>query len=313
MERFLAHIVQRSQAGAPALAPRLAGRYEEGRAPAAFTAGADDAIAVLDAALAPAAPGAGSVPATDPGRQQPLGEPAPGFSPRERAEPAQPDPPARSDQAMPIPGAQPGTVLPGARTTDSTVPPARVSSAAPAGALAADTGPRLITGAASPASAGRVNPAARPLASAPHPAPRNDAGQPNLAPAGPDAAEPAPGFPAAHDTSSLVPYTSQPAQRAAPVRPAVAPSVRMSPQRQPALQSGALAEPPRRSAAPQASPGAAPVQAQAAQPVVVTIGRVELRAAPGAATPAPARATPSRPALSLGDYLQRRDQAEVRR
>jgi hypothetical protein len=45
--------------------------------------------------------------------------------------------------------------------------------------------------------------------------------------------------------------------------------------------------------------------ANPSEPVVhVTIGRVEIRAVP--APPAPKRAAPTKPALSLSDYLQRR-------
>ena len=54
------------------------------------------------------------------------------------------------------------------------------------------------------------------------------------------------------------------------------------------------------------APHLQPSEAKSAEPVIhVTIGRVEVRAVPAA--PAPKRAAPSAPSLSLGEYLRRRD------
>ncbi|MEW7847656.1 hypothetical protein AB2N08_03050 [Massilia aurea] len=304
MERFLAHIVQRSLGGTPALAPRLAGRFEETRAAAGFAADADEAIAVVHAAPHGAGAPAGAAshrqpvpehatehataPASAPA-SAPAPAPAPALSPHARARPAQPDRPAPLAGAMAVPDAEAGAVAiavaSGMPTIGSPAPRPPLSTTASPGALAAESAP-----------AAKANPAPRPLASAAHPAPRADGGQVELARARPGSAEPAPGVPAAHGAPFLQTSARQP----------VPPSVPASPQGQRAPRFGALAEPPQRAA----PPGAVPVAAQATPTVHVTIGRVELRAAAPAAAAAPARAAPARPPLSLGDYLQRRDQAK---
>ena len=80
-------------------------------------------------------------------------------------------------------------------------------------------------------------------------------------------------------------------------------------------KQGVLVEPPVARPAISRRPAGdmqAPTQASAAPNVHVTIGRIELRAAAPAAAPAFSRSDAARPALTLTDYLERRNATGAR-
>jgi hypothetical protein len=297
MPGFLARLVQRSLAGRSALVPRLAGRYDDER-PADTGAGQQP----IDALAAPAFGEAASGPAAPDGTGLPAGGQA---QPERHGAPGAPHPPAdRPGSQQPAVADRGGAPLPAqpAQLGDAGIPDGRPQLERAGGSTVAAPG-QAASGRNAPASAQAAPSAQRPVPPA-GPRAAADVAGPPAARAGETPGMPA-RVPAAHTARAADADAAPPAVRAAP-----AASI---PARPPAR--GALAEPAPRAIA---SPGAAPHASVAGQvgavhSVAVTIGRVELRAVTPAAAAAPQPKAGPRPALSLTDYLQRRNQGGDRR
>ena len=295
MASFLSHLVQRTRATSPTMMPRLAGVYESVRDAAAWRS--DGAGHAADApepvSHASAAPRADATRATS--MDVPVDAP-------QRGVPLEP-------LAMQADGRPPMSLQPQVHSPQRRAPHADVKPA-PLAAGSREQGPQHaalppLSGAPGPALPRIVPPALRhdgPLAPARLPRPidetnatqRNPSTTPGLPPMRPDA-----GTRTADGDSPS----------------SVVPAVDASPAARGARPQGMLVEPP--PPRPAIAHGAAgdaslPIatRALAAPTVHVTIGRIELRAAtPAAAAP---RAAASRPALSLNDYLSRRNAGRAR-
>lgn len=283
MEGFLTHLVQRTLAASPVLAPRLSGRYEGPR----------------EASESPLPPDAEAVSGPQVRVQGPAGtqaeSPAMPGSREARARHARMMAPNDLEQ---VPESMPmrigATLL---EPPEVSVMP-RLDAPPPSPRPARDDGAPHVQGAPAP------------WADAEAPARGTRTDVQDVAPFQPSSPQLQP-----HDVESriapqrVVPTGARPAP--APdvnaSRSSVVPSVDASPQPQPrGAQTGMLVEP--------RLPGDSdhqrhPAQAPAAPTVHVTIGRIELRAAASAAAPAPSRNAGKAPALSLSDYLERRAKA----
>lgn len=282
MAGFLTHLVQRTLAASPVLAPRLSGRYEGPRE-------ASESPLPSDAAAVSGTP----VRVQGPASTQAESPAMPG--PREaRARHARMMDPNDLEQVSEIMPMRIGATL--LEPPEVAVMP-RLDVPPPTPRPARHDG------------APHVQDPPAPQAAAEAPARGTRTSVQDVAPFQPSSPQPQPHEVEARALQPVVSTNARPAP-ASDVnasRSSVVPSVDASPQPQPrGAQTGMLVEP--------RLPGDSdhqrqPAQAPAAPTVHVTIGRIELRAAAPAAAPAPSRNAGKAPALSLSDYLERRAKA----
>jgi len=275
MAGFLTHLVQRTLAASPVLAPRLTGRYEGPR----------------EASDAPPAHDMGDMPGLAArGQARPdASAPAEGMPQPNATRP-------RHARAMEADDLDP--VLAGMPPDDDT-PGLEVADPEVAASLDASPAPRHAGIDAARQAQSAVSPPA-PEATPAHPSP---ADVPNVLPQQP-ASIPLPVRhqvevrAAARTTSSAAPETPAPMSNAA--ASSFVPSVDASPPSHPEPAVAGMLIEPRLPRGGEHSPQHA--QAPAAPTIHVTIGRIELRAAAAAPPRGPAKA----PTLSLSAYLERR-------
>lgn len=282
MAGFLTHLVQRTLAASPVLAPRLSGRYEGPR----------------EASESPFPPDPEAV----------SGEPVPQGPARTQTEssamPEAREPSARHAWAIEPNGPEPVTESMPMRVgktvleSSEVAVASRVDASLPTPPHARRDGLPHVQGAPAPQAAAQAT-----------------TGGTRMPPQDVAAFQPSSPPPRPHEVESHVAAQRVVPRHALPepapdvnASPSLfVPSVDASPQPQPrAAPTGMLVE--------HRLPGASdhqrqPAQAPAAPTVHVTIGRIELRAAAPAPAPAPSRSAAKAPTLSLADYLERRAKA----
>ncbi len=287
MSRFLSDLLARSFAPSPAIQPRLASRYE----PASGAPSASAAPAFTEEHVESIAPSFPEASLSTLRSMSISPRPAAATEPAPTASGA-PLPPARAISDFAIPDFLPRSAVPFG-SAPSPRPPAPGASRMPEEAAKPESDRRPPPLATTPPRTlpSRVEDAVHPGDSSPaFPSlffPRRDP-RPSRAPFAPASPEAEPRPPAAPTTSFPGPVT-------APVPSSPAPPLLSPPSTPPSVSSVA---------SPESSPAPAPS-------IQVTIGRVEIRAAPPPPAPArPAASAPARrPALPLEEYLRRRDAA----
>ena len=287
MAGFLTHLVQRTLAASPVLAPRLSGRYEGPRE-------ASESLLPTDVAAVSGTPA--PVQAVAHSQAEFFAMPGASEPSARHARLRESSDPEHATESVPM---RVGTTL---LEPPEVAVVARRDTPLPSPARAWHDRAPHVQGAPAPQTAAQATTRGTRTASQ------------DVAAFQPPSSQPQP-QPQPHEVESRIA-----AQRVMPThaepRPALdvnaspsrfVPSVDASPNPRPrGAQTGMLVEPrlPRDS-----GPQRQPAQAPAAPTVHVTIGRIELRAAAPAPAPAPPRSAARAPALSLSDYLERRAKA----
>jgi hypothetical protein len=286
MAGFLTHLVQRTLAASPVLAPRLSGRYE-GPREASESLLATDAGAVLDTTV--------SVHGTAHTQAESFAMPDAGEPGARHARTRQSSDPEHATGSVTL---RVGTTL--LEPPEVAVVP-RPDAPLPTPAHARHDGAPHVKGAPVPQAAAQATTRG----------PRTISQ--DVAAFQPPSLQPRPHAVESRVAAQQVIPThahTEPAPHVNESPSFFIPSVDASPRSHPrAAQTGMLVEPrlPRDS-----DPQRQPAQALAAPTVHVTIGRIELRAAAHPPAPAPSRSAAKAPALSLSDYLERRAKAGPR-